>query len=113
MRVLARCQILVQFTQVFEHRDSWKRFDDFKNLLNLRLHIINDACPPRALTVLRALANTRNPALLMNFSSARSKMMSLTGWAKIVESCRSSSGAVAVSRLPMSRIVVAYDDFWH
>src|SRR5437879_2875752 len=39
MRTLARGQITIQFGDVFENGDTWKGFDDFEYLLNLRLQM--------------------------------------------------------------------------
>jgi hypothetical protein len=59
------------------------------------------------LAILRVFANTRNPALLMNLSSYRSNTTSLMEGERAGASCRSNSGAVTESRLPMSLIAMA------
>ena len=72
---------------------------------------MKDAWPPRSLSVLRGDREERRPALLMNFNCARSKTMSLAGPASTGASCFSKSGAVAVSRLPLSFTMIA-PAFW-
>src|SRR6185369_695932 len=66
---------------------------------------MNEANPSRSRSRFRAPAITRNPALLMNVSWARSNTSSLTGPASSVASWVSNCGAVAVSRLPASLTV--------
>ena len=72
----------------------------------------NEAVPPRSFNCLRVLANTRRPALLTNFRSARfegdmtSYSVPSTG-----TNCCFNSGAVEVSRLPVIATVDRGDAF--
>ena len=107
VRALPGGQVTIQFRHVFEDRHARQRLHDLEDFLDLRLHVDEGRLATALLELLRVEENTRRPALLMNFNSARSNTRSLTERASTGASCSSNSGAVAVSRLPVSLTVMA------
>src|SRR5215831_15710872 len=61
MSALSRRKVAVQFRNIFENRYSRKRFNDFKNFLNLRLHM-NEGSLPTALFKLLTSAGEHSQA---------------------------------------------------